>query len=91
MNATMASAVFIPRSLIMMKKLAMQGTKRVMVTMDTMSCTGSRSPSPGEIVETGGAVVAAQEPDQEGLGGLRRQPQDAVDHRGGRPLDVPRR
>ena len=45
MNATMSRAAFAPRSLIMMKKLATHGTKRVIVTMDTTSCTGVRRPS----------------------------------------------
>ncbi len=41
----MAAAVFHPRSLAMMKTLAMQGMNRVMVTIATTSCTTSRAPA----------------------------------------------
>ena len=41
MKADMARAVFVPRSLAIMKTLAMQGMKRVMVTMAVTSWTVS--------------------------------------------------
>src|SRR6266540_6592184 len=44
MNAAIARAVFQPRSLTIMKKFAMHGMKRVIVTMETTICSAESFP-----------------------------------------------
>ena len=81
MKAAIATAVLQPRSLAIMKTFAMQGMKRVIVTMATTSWTTSRPPPARHVEEARGREVAAEEADQERGRGLGGQAEHALHDR----------
>ena len=88
MNAIMAAAVLIPRSLIITNTFAMQGTNRVITTRATKPTHFVELTVLPQEEEPRRPIVAPEETDKERIRSLRREPEKADHQRARKQLEA---